>query len=122
MFLGLRTAVYHAPDLDAATRWYTELLGIEPYFKEPFYVGFNVGGYELGLDPDPGDGLRGIGGNVAFWGVADCDAAHARALALGATTTGGVRDVGSDIRVAIVIDPFGNTLGLIDNPHFNVAH
>ena len=52
-FLGLRTAIYHAPDLAKAKSWYSRILGIEPYFDQPFYVGFNVGGYELGLDPDP---------------------------------------------------------------------
>lgn len=51
MFLGLRTIVYPAPDLAASKAWWTEALGIEPYFDEPFYVGFNPGGYELGLNP-----------------------------------------------------------------------
>jgi catechol 2,3-dioxygenase-like lactoylglutathione lyase family enzyme len=52
MFLGLRTVIYPAPDLAASKAWYTALLGVEPYFDEPFYVGFDVGGYELGLNPD----------------------------------------------------------------------
>ena len=52
-FLGLRTAIYHAPDLGKVKSWYSRILGFEPYFDRPFYVGFNVGGYELGLDPDP---------------------------------------------------------------------
>ncbi len=58
MFLGLRTIVYPAPDLAASKAWWTEALGIEPYFDEPFYVGFNPGGYELGLNPagDPAAG------------------------------------------------------------------
>ena len=45
-FLGLRTAIYHAPDLAKAKSWYSKILGIEPYFDQPFYVGFNVSGYE----------------------------------------------------------------------------
>src|SRR5262245_34316225 len=52
-FLGLRTAIYHGPDLAKGKAWYSKVLGIEPYFDQPFYVGFNIGGYELGLDPDP---------------------------------------------------------------------
>jgi hypothetical protein len=52
-FLGLRTAIYHAPELAKGKARYSKILGIKPYFEQPFYVGFNVGGYELGLDPDP---------------------------------------------------------------------
>jgi catechol 2,3-dioxygenase-like lactoylglutathione lyase family enzyme len=69
MFLGLRTAGYYTPDLERAKPWYTEVLGIEPYFDEPFYVGFNVRGFKLGLQPDAEAGLEGLGGNVAYWGV-----------------------------------------------------
>ena len=55
---GLRTVIYPAPDLDAAKAWWTALLGQEPYFDQPFYVGYEVAGYELGLlpDADPADG------------------------------------------------------------------
>ena len=42
-FLGLRTAIYYAPDLAKAKSWYSRILGLEPYFDQPFYVGFNVG-------------------------------------------------------------------------------
>jgi len=52
MLLGLRTAIYRIPDLAEGKRWYTKVLGFAPYFDEPFYVGYNVGGYELGLLPD----------------------------------------------------------------------
>ena len=55
MFLGLRTGIYHVSDLQRAKAWYRELLGADPYFDEPFYVGFEVGGFELGLDPDTSD-------------------------------------------------------------------
>lgn len=51
-FLGLRTSIYHVTDISKAKEWYSAVLEIEPYFNEPFYVGFNVGGFELGLDPD----------------------------------------------------------------------
>lgn len=52
MILGLRTAIYPAPDLQQAKKWYSELLGQSPYFDQPFYVGFSVGGFELGLVPE----------------------------------------------------------------------
>jgi predicted enzyme related to lactoylglutathione lyase len=116
-FLGLRTAIYHAPDLAKAKSWYSKILGIEPYFDQPFYVGFNVAGYELGLDPDPSSSA-GSGGVVVFWGVSDTDAALKHLLSLGATERTNVQDVGEGIRVATVLDPFGNVFGLIENSHF----
>jgi predicted enzyme related to lactoylglutathione lyase len=117
-FLGLRTALYNAPDIDAARRWYTEVLGFEPYFNEPFYVGFNVGGYELGLLPDAG--ASGRGGVTVYWGVEDADAAVAELIAKGATADAPVQDVGGGIRTATVIDPFGNVFGVIENPRFSL--
>ena len=118
MFLGLRTAAYQVDDLEAAKRWYTEALGFGPYFDEPFYVGFNVGGYELGLLPSEGDTAEGIGGATAYWGVEDIDAVMERLLELGAKLHQAAENVGGDIRVGKVIDPFGNVLGVIYNPHF----
>jgi predicted enzyme related to lactoylglutathione lyase len=120
MIQGLRTVVYKVPDLEKAKAWYAGVLGIEPYFAEPFYVGFRVGGFELGLDPD----MRGVqtGDSVVpYWGVGDCSASYARLLELGAGAGSPPQDVGGGIRVATVSDPFGNVLGIIENPHFSAA-
>jgi len=68
MILGLRTAIYPVGDLAAGKQWYARVLGQAPYFDEPFYVGFNVGGFELGLLPD---GQSGTAGAQALWGVPD---------------------------------------------------
>ena len=116
MILGLRTAIYPVADLDAAKRWYSEMLGQAPYFDQPFYVGFAVGGFELGLLPD---GQPGSAGPRALWGVADIASAFARLLALGASEIEPITDVGEGILVAAVRDPFGNRFGLIKNPHFD---
>jgi predicted enzyme related to lactoylglutathione lyase len=118
MILGLRTVIYPAPDLQNAKAWYQQVLGIAPYFDEPFYVGFAVGGFKLGLLPDcePGDA-----GARALWGVEDADREMARLLELGATAIEPVTDVGGGIRVAAVRDPFGNRFGIIQNPHFKPA-
>ncbi len=117
---GLRTVVYAAPDLDHATQWYTEALGIAPYFAEDFYVGFNVGGYELALDPDRAAAQPPGSGAMVYWGVDDVEEELSRLLSLGATPHTPFQDIGGDIQVASVIDPFGNALGLIFNPHFEV--
>jgi predicted enzyme related to lactoylglutathione lyase len=118
MILGLRTAIYPTSDLGAAKRWYTELLGQEPYFNEPFYVGFSVGGFELGLLPD---GQAGTTGPQPLWGVADIEVAYARLLQLGATMLEPVSEVGGGIKVAAVRDPFGNRFGIIENPNFDAS-
>ncbi|QBD75295.1 VOC family protein [Ktedonosporobacter rubrisoli] len=116
MFQGLRTVVYGVNDIEKARAWYSEVLGIQPYFDQPFYVGFNVGGFELGLDPDT---KPGAAGPQAYWGVADADAAYQRLIALGAQESEAIHDVGGDIRLGTVIDPFGNALSIIANPHFS---
>jgi predicted enzyme related to lactoylglutathione lyase len=119
-FLGLRTVIYKVGDLAQAKAWYRKATGIDPYFDEPFYVGFNVGGFELGLDPDGSSRGAGAGGALAYWGVADADAGLARLLAAGAKPHAAVQDVGGGIRVASVLDPFGNVIGIIENPHFKL--
>ena len=120
MLQGLRTVIYQVDDIERAKGWYGEVLGKEPYFDEPFYVGFDVGGFELGLQPDEGGSTRSSTGVVAYWGVDDAEAALARLLELGATGRGGVQDVGEGIRVATVLDPSGNVFGIIENPHFSL--
>ncbi len=116
MIQGLRTVVDPAPDLDAGKAWYAGVLGVDPYFDEPFYVGFAVGGFELGLVPD---GSPGAVGSVAYWGVPDVASALARLEGLGASVHQPATDVGGGIKVASVLDPFGNVFAVIENPHFD---
>jgi lactoylglutathione lyase len=117
MRLGLRTVVYHVEDLERAKNWYTKAFGVKPYFDEDFYVGFDIGGYELGLHPDMEGVTRGNNA-VAYWGVEDIESAYRHMLEIGARKDSPIRDVGGDIKVAQVRDPFGNVVGLIQNPHF----
>ena len=118
-FLGLRTVIYQVADLAAAKAWYSVAFEVAPYFDEPFYVGFEIGGYELGLHPT-GPDVRVGNNSVAYWGVTDINSAHAHMLAEGAEPREPIQDVGGDIKVASVADPFGNVIGLIENPHFRV--
>ena len=120
MFLGLRTAIYHVNDIEKGTKWYSKILGIEPYFNQPFYVGFNVGGYELGLQPDPAAAGERADGAVAYWGVTDAHAVFNKLIELGATIHEPVQEVGEGIKVGTVKDPFGNVFGIIENPHFKL--
>ena len=89
--LGLRTAIYKVPDLAAAKAWYIQAFQAQPYFDEPYYVGFNVGGYELGLQPE----TVPVGKDVAvFWGVEDIQQEYERFLACGATAAEPPMNVG----------------------------
>lgn len=120
MLLGLRTAIYHVNDMDKAKQWYETVLGFPPYFDEPFYVGFNVGGYELGLHPTDSQATDKPDGVSVYWGVFNIEAEFARLLALGGRPHNKIQDVGEGIKVASVFDPFGNVFGLIENPHFKL--
>jgi predicted enzyme related to lactoylglutathione lyase len=120
MFLGLRTAAYYVSDIAKGREWYSSILGFAPYFDQPFYVGFNVGGYELGLQPTDAEPANKAEGVIAYWGVADAAAALKHLLEHGAMLHEAVQDVGEGIKVASVKDPFGNTFGVIENPHFKL--
>ncbi|WP_426196915.1 VOC family protein [Massilia sp. DWR3-1-1] len=118
MITGLRTVIYPVSDLAAASAWYQAVLERAPYFDAVFYVGFEVGGFELGLVPD---GQPGPDGATAYWSSSDIEADIDRIVALGASVHTPLDDVGGGIRVASLRDPDGNQFALIDNPHFDPA-
>jgi hypothetical protein len=115
--LGLRTVIYPSSDLAEAKAWWTAFLGTPPYFDEPFYVGFSVAGYELGLlpDGDPADGAS------TYWGVNDVPAAVGAAVGAGCTVHTAASEVGNGITTALVRRPDGTIVGFIDNPHFTTG-
>ena len=118
MLKGLRTIIYHVTDLTKAKEWYKTVLEIEPYFDEPFYVGYNVGGFELGLDPDPANFSNGHS-SITYWGVEDIDACFKKVTTLGVEVHQAPQNVGGAIWVGSIYDPFGNVIGLIENPEFS---
>ena len=117
--LGLRTSVYRVSDINAAKEWYSRVFGVSPYFDEPFYVGFNVAGYELGLQPAEMDGQAGDS-VLTYWGVDDCQAMYKYLLESGAKAHEEPQDVGGGIVVATVRDPWSNVIGIIFNPGFSL--
>jgi len=120
-FQGLRTCIYQVPDLEKAKIWYSTTFAVTPYFDEPFYVGFNVAGYELGLIPLEKENVP-LGENIQiYWGVADVQAAYSYLLTQGAVAFEDPHDVGGDIMTALVKDPWANVLGIIYNPHFKLT-
>ncbi|MGI8584432.1 MAG: VOC family protein [Chitinophagaceae bacterium] len=116
-FLGLRTAIYKVPDIVTAKKWYTEAFATSPYFDMPFYVGFNIAGYELGLQPDDKSEVKSENVEM-YWGVKDVEASYNRLLSLGATSYHPPQNVGEQIIVATVKDPWNNIIGIIYNPTF----
>lgn len=117
MLQGLRTVVYYVSDLQAAKEWYKKVFDIEPYFDEPFYVGYNVGGFELGLNPDD-SGFSNGNHSITYWGVNDIKASFARFAELEIEIHEAPNNVGGAIWVGSIFDPFGNVIGLIENPGF----
>jgi predicted enzyme related to lactoylglutathione lyase len=122
MLRGFATVSYYATDLAAASAWYSEVLGIQPYFERPGYVEFRVGDYqhELGIIDAryrPNSPVQ-PGGEVIHWHVDDLHGTYERLLELGATTYQAPIEHGPGFVTAAVVDPFGNVLGVMYNQHY----
>ena len=118
--LGLRTVINYVSDLNEAKEWYTSAFGKPPYFDESFYVGFEIGGYELGLIPEK-EPIKNKTVNVeTYWGVEDIEKEHARFIKLGATEHTPITNVGGPLLVSTLFDPWQNVIGLIYNPLFKL--
>ena len=125
MLRGLTTITYQADDLAAARQWYSEFLGIDPYFNRPEYIEFRLGDYEHELGILDGSLREVVGlapqasaaptGAIAYWHVDDIEAKLADVTAAGATVKEAAHDVGGGRLVATVTDPDGNVLGLLQD-------
>lgn len=118
--LGLRTTIYKVKDISKAKEWYALAFETKPYFDEAFYVGFNIGGYELGLQPEEKP-LSKSDAVVSYWGTNDVEANFQRLLNLGAIAHEKPQNVGGEIVVATLKDPWDNVIGLIYNPEFKLV-
>lgn len=118
--IGLRTTIYKVGDIENAKKWYAKVFKTEPYFDQPFYVGFNIGGYELGLQPEETPSTNKIESVVTYWGVDDIQSVYDSFIKSGAIENEKPYNVGGDLMTATVKDPFGNVIGLIYNPHFQL--
>ena len=118
--LGLRTVVYKVGDIAEATAWYAKAFKTEPYFEEPFYVGFNIADYELGLQPDQQNENPKSKNCYVYWGVEDIRAEFDRLISLGARVDEEPNNVGGELMVASVLDPWDNVIGIIYNPYFEL--
>jgi predicted enzyme related to lactoylglutathione lyase len=119
---GLATISFYATEHEAAKKWYTEFLGLEPYFNVPGYAEFRIGDFqqELGIIDSayaPDGATKSTGGAIAYWHVDDLQATLDRLLSIGATLYQPITPHGPFI-TASVVDPFGNILGIMTNPHY----
>ena len=125
---GLATVSYWTDDVIAARKWYTDLLGVEPYFQRPdaenpAYIEFRIGDHQAELGLISRDYARpgwntGTGGAVLYWHVDDVRAMVERLLAMGATEYEPITPREAGFVTAAVVDPFGNILGVMENPHY----
>jgi predicted enzyme related to lactoylglutathione lyase len=125
---GLANVNYYATDMQAAKKWYSELLGIEPYFarpnlENPAYIEFRIGDYqhELGIIDSkyaPKNATVGPGGEIVYWHVDDVTSTFEKLLAMGAKEYEPIINRGENFITASVVDPFGNILGIMNNPHY----
>jgi predicted enzyme related to lactoylglutathione lyase len=121
---GFATINYWADDLVAARTWYSELLGVEPYFeRDGGYIEFRIGDAEdeLGIVDRrwaPPGTPTAPGGAIMYWHVDDVQGTVDKLLAMGATEHQPVTERGPGFVTASVVDPFGNVLGVMYNRHY----
>lgn len=123
---GLATIIFYAKDHEAAKKWYSEFLGVEPYFNVPGYTEFRLGDYqhELGIidaNYAPEGYSAKPSGAIAHWHVDNLQGTLDKLISMGATLYQPITDHsgGSGKFVtASVTDPFGNVLGLMHNAHY----
>ncbi|HEX9061674.1 MAG TPA: VOC family protein [Clostridia bacterium] len=122
-FRGLATVSFYAADVEAAKKWYTELLSVEPYFERPGYVEFRIGDYqsELGIIDArfaPKGMMPAPTGSIVYWHVDNVLEIFDKLIAMGAKEYEAIRDRSGGFVTASVVDPFGNILGIMHNPHY----
>jgi predicted enzyme related to lactoylglutathione lyase len=123
---GLSTIGFYADDLEWAKKWYSGILGLEPYFNVPGYAEFRLGDYqnELGIIDGkyaPKDASKEIGGAIAYWHVDKLQETLDLLISRGAKLYEPITDRSGGkmaFVTASVVDPFGNVLGIMTNNHY----
>jgi len=120
---GISTVNFFASDLEAAKKWYSDFLGVQPYFSAPGYIEFRLGDFqhELGIIDSryaPNAGPAKNTGAIVYWHVDDLRKVLDVLISHGAMAHAPVTDRGNGFQTASVVDPFGNVLGIMQNPHY----
>jgi predicted enzyme related to lactoylglutathione lyase len=110
---GIKTVIYPVKDLDAARAAFTALIGADPAVDSPYYVGWQVDGQDIGLDPN--GHAQGLAGPVPYFHVSDIETRFAALLEAGASELQSIREVGGGRRIASVTTVEGNQIGLLQD-------
>ena len=108
---GVTTIIFPVKDLERAKAMFSALLGTAPAQDAPYYVGFQVSGQDIGLDPN--GHAKGMTGPVAYVNVDDINVTIDALVAAGASPQQAVTDVGGGKLIATVTDIDGNVIGLM---------
>jgi predicted enzyme related to lactoylglutathione lyase len=107
---GIKTIIYPVTDMVASKTLFRELLGVEPYADQPYYIGFKIGDQDIGLVPNGSNA-----GMTAFYHVDDIKNSLQILLDAGSAIIQDIKNVGGGRLVASVKDKDGNIIGLIQN-------
>ncbi len=111
---GIKTVIYPVKDIGRAKATFTKLLGVQPDSDQPYYVGFTLGGQQIGLDPNGHS--RGMSGPVGYYHVDDIKGSVQSLVDAGGQVEQEPTDVGGGRLIANVKDADGNAIGLLQDP------
>ncbi len=111
--MACKTIIYPVHDLAAAKAVFGALLGVEPTTDSEYYVGFEVGDQQVGLDPN--GHAHGNAGPVPYWHITGIGQQIEALVAAGATVRQPATGVGGGRTIAILEDADGNPIGLIED-------
>jgi predicted enzyme related to lactoylglutathione lyase len=107
---GVKTIIYPVKDIAQSKTLFRQLLDVEPYADQPYYVGFKVGDQDIGLVPtNPEAGV------TAFFHVDNIKNGLQILVDSGAEIIRDIKDVGGGRLIASVRDKDSNIIGLIQN-------
>jgi len=110
----VKTILFPTSDIEASKQLFIRLLDTEPFVDEPYYVGFQVGDIQIGIDPTGEE--RGMTGATPFFEVPDIIASVDELRASGADLVEDVRSVGGGKQIAMLSDSEGSMIGLSQTP------
>lgn len=112
MLKHIESIVLFVPDIDAAARWYAEIFNTPVQHENPKYAFIQAPGLLIGFHPADVKCPGGIGGTSAYWEVERLDAAIKFLTDRGAKRFRGPGTTDFGAHIALLVDPFGCTIGL----------